>query len=448
MNELLERFAQTIRTRKLFGRGARFLVAVSGGVDSMVLLHLLKSLAPSNRWQFSVAHFNHQLRGRASDTDERFVQREAQKLGLKTITGRGDVKSFATRNGISIEMAARQLRHEFLTQTARRLNIRTIALAHHADDRVELFFLRVLRGTGHEGLAGMKWRSPSPFDSRVKLVRPLLDIGKADLEEFARENGVRFRQDASNACLNLFRNRVRHELLPLLKSRYQPALDKVVSRLMDIAREESAFASETAADWLKHRKPPFDRLPVAVQRHVLRLQLNKLGVVSDFDLVEALRGTDGKTFSTQPDILVSRNADGLVEMHPQHSTAFDAAQLALSIGRDTGATIFADVRCRWRVVSRKGRARLKSVPGREHFDADRVGDRILLRHWRAGDRFQPIGMASAVKIQDWFMNLKIPRDTRHKLLLAESESGDIFWVEGLRIGERFKLTPATRRQLV
>ena len=183
MSEFLQRTESEIQNRQLLSRGQKILVAVSGGADSMVLLHALHSLAKENRWQISVAHFNHQLRGRASVADEKLVRVATKKLRLKFFGGGADVKAFAAQSKLSVEMAARKLRHEFLAKLAREQKISIVALAHHADDQVELFFLRLLRGAGGEGLAGMKWRSPSPADKSIVLVRPLLRFSKAELLE-------------------------------------------------------------------------------------------------------------------------------------------------------------------------------------------------------------------------------------------------------------------------
>src|ERR1700677_2278987 len=177
-------------------RETNILVAVSGGVDSMVLLHLLKALSVERRWKLTVAHFNHRLRGRASDADEVFVRKTAKGMKLPFVSKRADVKRFARESKLSIEMAARKLRHEFLAEVARACKIKTIALAHHADDQVELFFLRLLRGAGGSGLAGMKWRSPSPMNPRIFLIRPLLDQIKAALQAYADQSRTAFREDA------------------------------------------------------------------------------------------------------------------------------------------------------------------------------------------------------------------------------------------------------------
>ncbi len=192
MTDFLQRVEDSIRERNLIPRGDKILVAVSGGVDSMVLLHSLKRLSPDYKWKIVVAHFNHQLRGRASDADENLVRRTAASLELPIVVEQADVKSFAEKSKLSIEMAARKLRHEFLARAARQRKIKTIALAHHADDQVELFFLRLLRGAGTEGLAGMKRRAPSPLDNNVVLIRPLLDFSKSELATFARENKIPF----------------------------------------------------------------------------------------------------------------------------------------------------------------------------------------------------------------------------------------------------------------
>ena len=213
----LQRLEKNIRSRALLSRGQKILVGVSGGVDSMVLLHALNFLAGNFRWKISVAHFNHQLRGRSSDADERLVRKTAAALKLPLAVGSANVKKFAQKSKLSLEMAARKLRHEFFTHAARKRKISTVALAHHADDQVELFFLRLLRGAGGEGLAGMKWRALSPVSQKIMLVRPFLDFSRVELCGFARENKIHFRDDATNFTLDAKRNRIRNELFPLLR---------------------------------------------------------------------------------------------------------------------------------------------------------------------------------------------------------------------------------------
>jgi tRNA(Ile)-lysidine synthase len=511
VSELLETVDRTIRTRRLFGPGQGILAAVSGGVDSMVLLHVLHGLAARHGWRLTVAHVNHQLRGRSSAADDRLVRRTAQQLKLPVVAERADVRKLAVAHGLSLEMAARELRHDFLARAARRRRIPSIALAHHADDQLELFFLRLLRGSGGEGLAGMKWRNPSPSDPAIELIRPLLDQPKAVLMEYATEHGIRYRDDASNAVLDFQRNRIRHELLPLLRGKYQPALDKTIPRVMDIVGAEAEFAAEAAKEWLgeggspmaEGRRPkterrgmalqrdlPFDRLPAAVQRRCVQVQLVRLGVTAAFELVEQLRleadrpvavahnragvspglensitrrsgcrrdagptnrhfmAKDNRGTGETPDLLCAvRDRLGRVHLQPARVEAFKTGNAAAEMKGRAGNIEFDGARIWWKICLRGAGQQLKAGPGRECFDADKVGSPVRLRHWRPGDRFQPIGMASSVKLQDFFTNQKVPRGRRRQLLVAAAANGEVFWVEGMRISERFKLTNETIRCL-
>jgi tRNA(Ile)-lysidine synthase len=472
VSEFLLRVENGILQRHLLAPGQKVLVAVSGGVDSMVLLHTLHSLAKKNGWKVFVAHYNHRLRGRASEADEKLVREAAAGLRREFIGSGSDVKKMAERSNISIEMASRKLRHEFLAQTAREYNIPTIAVAHHADDQVELFFVRLLRGAGGVGLAGMKWMSPSPADRSLALIRPLLNFSKAELLAFAGESKIQYRNDATNFSADFLRNRIRNELLPLLHEDYQPGLDKTVLRLMEIVGAEAEFAGDAAKKFCAELNPAtpledeiipevsrdktcsFAELAMAVQRKVVQQQLTALGLIPDFELVEQLRNCPEKKISVSPGMSVSRNAAGKVSCQEDFSNEFNSGELEMKITGKTGKTDFGGQRFHWRLEEMKQfqlpRKKTASGPSalREVFDADKIGSPIILRHWQPGDRFQPIGLKSPAKLQDLFVNAKIASPRRRELVLATTKAGEIFWVEGLRIGENFKLTPDTREKLV
>jgi tRNA(Ile)-lysidine synthase len=456
-------------------------------VDSLVLLHLLHELAGKHRWQLTAAHFNHRLRGRSSDADERLVRGTAERLKVPVLTEGADVRAFARRENLSLEMAARKLRHDFLARAAAQGRIPSVALAHHADDQLELFFLRLLRGSGGEGLAGMKWRNPSPSDPSIELVHPLLDQPKAVLIEYAADQGIRYREDASNAALDFQRNRIRHELLPLLRRSYQPALDKTISRAMDIIGAEAEFAAEAAREWLRHggspkaeaRRPTgerakrvFEELPVAVQRRCVQLQLLNQGIVPDFDLVEQLRTAANRpvtvsqvgarggpkvrreeeapvsgTGETPVPLCAVRDRAGVVRLHATQAEEFQSSAMDVELKGRAREVEFDGARMAWRIEVSKAVGRPKAGAGRESFDADRVGSLVRLRHWQPGDRFQPIGMSCPVRLQDFFTNQKVSRDRRRRLIVAATAEGEVFWVEGMRISEQFKLTKATIRRL-
>jgi len=448
VKSLPESVEQLIRARKFFRRGEKILVAVSGGLDSMVLLHLLKRLAPHFGGKLFVAHFNHQLRGRASDADERFTRKTAATLRLPFQAGRGAVKTHARQRGLSVEMAARALRHNFLVQAAKRVKCRSIAVAHHADDQVELFFLRLLRGAGGEGLAGMKWTSASPSNGDIRLVRPLLGVTRADLERFALENKIQFREDATNASRAMLRNRIRHELLPFIRRRFQPALDQNLLRAMEIVGAEAEVVDDLARDWLAKPRPAFARLAVAVQRRALQFQLRQLNLREEFDLVESLRLSADRPVMIRPKIAVERDQAGRVFIRKMNrENGYQLGRLGLDLRGRHGEAAFGGTLLHWRIISRAG-ARFGVELGREQFDADQVGRKIVLRHWQPGDRFQPIGFPSSVKLQDWFTNQKVPCRERRRLLVAATAAGEVFWIENQRIGERCKLRPETKRHLI
>ncbi len=442
MFDLCPRTLLNIEAHRLLKPGETVLVAVSGGVDSMVLLQLMHELAREQKWKLVVAHFNHRLRGTASEADERLVRRTAKQLGLRCLNASGQVKKQASLDGLSVEMAARKLRHEFLARAAHRCGAQKIALAHHADDQLELFFLRLLRGAGSQGLSGMLWQNPSPADAKLHLVRPLLNIPKAWISACAKARKISFREDASNRSYEIMRNRIRHELLPLLRT-YQPGLDRCVPRLMDILQAEDDFLDDLAQGWLE-APTSFDDLPLALQRRVVALQLLGLGVVPVFDLVEGLRSYPGLTQYAPGSRPCCRNLAGMISEVPSWSTRFPSNFCQVPLN-EVCSVQFAGRQFEWETKPcRAGFSRPSPQTGVEWFDAEKVGATILLRHWRPGDRFHPIGSSQPVKLQDLFTNAKVPRAERHQRVVAETADGRIFWVEGLRISDCFKLDKGTR----
>jgi tRNA(Ile)-lysidine synthase len=457
VDNLVEQVQSELLPPGPISKGEKVLVAVSGGVDSMVLLYVLARLSKANQWKLAVAHLNHRLRGSSSDADERLVQRMAKRMKLPFFSERVDVRRLARTEGLSVEMAARKARHEFLARIAVRRRTRYVTLAHHADDQVELFFLRLLRGAGPQGLAGMKLSNPSPANPKVMLVRPFLAIPKSVLRAYAKENRVAFREDASNSQIDFQRNRIRSELLPLLRRHYQPALDRTVRRLADIIQAESDFVTDVARQWLAADpgRRPFEKLPIALQRRCLYLQLLDLRVEADFAMVEQLRLHPGgpicvdraSASGSSPMARVSRDVAGRVSVSNAQVPRFKQLSRSLDLTEGSGNSQFSGVQIGWRTEPYKQTGRIRRHPGRELFDARKIGPSMTLRHWRPGDRFQPIGMSSAVKLQDLFVNSKISRPMRHELVVATSSRGEIFWVEGLRIGERFKLQKNTKHAL-
>ena len=416
----------------------------------MVMLAVLHKLSLEQGWQLVVAHFNHQLRGGESDADQAFVEEAAKTFGLACVSEGACVQSHAAKERISLEMAARGLRHAFLAGVAMAHACDAVALAHHADDQVETFFVRLLRGAGGEGLSGMRWDAPSPANSAVRVIRPLLGEPRASLEAYARTAGIGHRDDPTNQHTDFLRNRIRHQLLPLLRREFQPGLDAAVLRAGELVGAESDYAGCAARRWLDGGEAEaFGGLHVAVQRRVLQLQLISMGYSVGFELVEKLRNTVEERIMTEPGHHVWRDAAGRVHSQMITEMDYDPARIVIDLSVGQGTIAFGGAQVEWRIEEMPSglETRLERVPGEECFDAHAVGRQICMRHWRPGDRFQPIGMGNAVKLQDVFTDMKVPPGERRWRIIAESEVGNVFWVEGLRIGEQVRLRPATRQIL-
>lgn len=450
VNGLVAQIERTILEKRLLEPRASVLIAVSGGLDSIVLLRALHTLAPAYGWRLAVAHFNHQLRGQASDADQAFVREVAAKLGLPFRTGHANVRGIAAKRGLSIEMAARHCRHRFLARTALALGIGKIATGHHADDQLELFFLRLLRGAGPEGLGGMEFIGSSPANPRIRIIRPLLAIRRSGLEQFAREGGIRFQHDATNDLLDCERNRVRHELLPLLREQFGSRLDSSIPRLMELLRAESDFVAQQAREAQSIKAGSLGSLHPALQRRIIRSECLRLGIIPDFELIEGLRQSTNVPRMISPGRVASLDAAGKLQVRTASRQRFKSGRQTVDLGTSAGKTVFGQLALSWRIEPWAGWPTSSKCPppDSERFDADAVGARVQLRYWQPGDRFHPVGMKAPVKLQDLFVNSKVPPNRRRELVVAESTGGELFWVEGLRISERFKIREGTRRCLV
>ena len=428
--------------------GTKLVVAVSGGVDSMVLLHQLSRAVPDPPKTLLVCHFDHRLRGEASTADRLLVEATAKSLGLGYRAGFPSKPP--AESGTSLEVWARRERLAFLQRCARSINARFIITGHTLDDQLELFFLRLFRGEA-SSLGGMRERDPFPFDPALTLLRPWVSVPKTELLAEAERSGIPHQEDASNADPSFRRNWVRHRLLPFILEEYGPGLGATVHRVSEILAEESAHLDSEAARWLAQPerlgRMAFDQLPVALQRRILWRQFRDASVVPVFEAIERLRSAPGMTVTLEGGFQARLKPDGRLELlrHKTPAPSVPASPRSVDLA-ECRETSFDGVRFQWCFCWAKPIAHSRGRK-KEQFDADAVGPGIVLRHWLPGDRFQPSGFSKAAKLQDLFVSAKIPRAARHRLIVACRRDGEIFWVEGLRIAERFKLGPETVRCL-
>jgi tRNA(Ile)-lysidine synthase len=413
----------------------------------MVLLHILAKTITNPSKTLLVGHFDHRLRGSASDHDRKLVERAAGSLGLTFRAG--FPQTSPPQSGVSLEAWARRERLSFLGTCARSIHARHIVTGHTLDDQLELLFLRLFRGEA-SSLGGMADGDPFPYDPSLSVLRPWLSVPKAQLRSEARRLGIAFREDASNRNPAFRRNWARHQLLPRITREYGPGIGPTLQRVTKILADESAYLELEASRWLNQPADepalPFVQLPVALQRRVLLRQFREASVIPTFEAIERLRARFGRGVSLEGGLQASLRPNGRVSFQNPSARPVPPPHASQLLRLNHSSQVeFAGVRFQWRI--RASNASPRSTPGRERFDADAVGGRIELRFWRPGDRFQPSGFPKPAKLQDLFVSAKIPRAVRHRLVVATAENGEIFWVEGLRIAERFKLRPETVRYL-
>lgn len=454
---MLRAFQQAVKTRGLIRRGEHVLIAVSGGADSVALTYALHYLQRKLDFFITVAHLNHGIRGPEASEDARFVAELAWSIGAACHMGEINVPEKAAELGISLEMAAREARYDFLTRIAREVGAQCVATAHTADDQVETIILKLARGAGPQGLSGIPWATTW---NNVRIIRPLRGIFRKDIEAFLRAHGLKWREDRTNRDLHHLRNRVRHEILPLLEKWLNIKIREALIRMADIISEENALLDAHARKILKACRLKSKNAIVvravarhapALRRRVLRLWLAAAGIpvdALDFELVEAVhrllldeRGT--RQIALPGGRAAMRRYEKLV-LQPQAQLGTNTFSAQVSV---PGETILPAVGLRVVALIGKGilrqtGARVGEIPAEASIDLDSVGhDHITVRSWRPGDRIQPLGMDGSRKLQDIFVDAKVPRDRRMTIPVFECR-GEIIWIPGYRVARNWAVKDA------
>ena len=442
-------------SEELFQPSGRLLVAVSGGPDSVALLHVLHRLRHEWDLHLGMAHFDHGLRGGASREEARFVADLARDLELPLHAGEGDVRALAQAKKISLQMAARRLRLDFLDKVRRHHAYDRVALGHTADDQVELFFLRLFRGAGTEGLKGMWPRTPGG------LVRPLLAVGKDLLLAWLHQEKLPYREDLSNLSRRYLRNRVRLDLVPQLQRDYNPRLKTAVWRLMAILQEDERLLAETTAEalkavarfvtpeWVTLSIPGLLALSPALQARLLRRTLGSFlshqEVTSSQvkNLADLAQGEKSGGAMILGNCQVARAGQELHFFPPLPPPPEPCATFLKGVGVVASPD-------GWRLEARNLTEPQPDTrppsPALAWLNHDQVSFPLTLRSMLPGDRFWPEGARGSRKMQDFLVDAKIPRWLRLHLPLVLSR-GSIIWAPGLRLTEPVKVTPETPRIL-
>ena len=482
-----------IREHHLLSGQHQLLVAVSGGQDSVCLLHILVRLQEELKLKLHVAHLNHQLRGADSEADAQYVSDLTRQLGIPSTVERRDVKAHQAQQRISLEEAAREVRYTFLAQVAKSIGANRVAAGHTTDDHVETMLLHLIRGTGTRGLRGLQpgnlWHSS---DSSLTVIRPLLQVSRQETAAYCQNHQLVPKVDASNLSLLPLRNRIRHQLLPLLQS-YNPRVVEALLRTARIAGDDFTFLDkESARLWASVAqrqgntiildKERFLGLPSALQRQLLRASIEGLlGSLKDIEtrhieeVMAALTKPAGKRLSLPGGLVfVIEYTQYLLGINPAALSPFPVLrnEIVLKVPGETlfpgwrvAATIIGQEQMRekgeseetnvpWETITIHPSVQAKGIKGMElisnlfttYLDLNKVDGEIIVRCRRPGDRFQPLGMSQPKKLGEFMIDTKIPSAWRQRVPVVSS-SQHILWVVGWRIDDRVKVSESTKQVL-
>jgi tRNA(Ile)-lysidine synthase len=449
-----ETFKRAVEEEGLLVPGDRVLAACSGGPDSVALLHLLLSLGAELPVEVLVAHFNHRLRPEA-DADEAFVAGLAERHGLRFVAGRADVRKFARERKLNLEEAGRRLRYDFLRRAARKLGATKIATGHTMNDQAETLLLRLVRGTGLRGLAGI---APVIHDDPCPVIRPLLRLTRPQVEEFLAAEGLEWRLDASNLDRRFIRNRVRSELLPELERNCGRRVVEHIARLADIVREEESlmdgFSREVSATLVSGsgKAGALDArvlglLPAAMGRRVVREFIREvkgdLSGISYADVDRLLKLREGRETQVAGGLSFKREA-GMVR--PLCKKPALPRPFSMEWDGDGEVEVAAaGARFRGETFLNPGPAGLKFDDSRRAF-FDRAALRfpLVIRNRRPGDRYRPFGAPGGKKVKELLRARGVARAERDRRPVFTS-GGEIIWIPGLPAAEKAKVRPGTKR---
>jgi tRNA(Ile)-lysidine synthase len=432
----VKRFTDFIKQNNLFERNSKILAAVSGGMDSVIMAHLLKSAGSD----FSIAHCNFQLRGDESANDQEFCNQLAQQLGVPFHTTSFDTLKYVADNKVSTQMAARELRYQWFEQIRQQSGYSVIALAHHQNDAIETILLNLTRGTGIAGLHGI-------LPKNGMLVRPLLFLNRDEIKNIIDENQIAYVEDSSNASVKYARNKIRLEVIPKLKE-LNPALEHTFKNNLEHFKGLELILQQRVI-WLK--KELF--VAKAEEIHISLAEIKKLepkrlllfNLLQEYgfnetvvdDLISALDKHSGRVFETTGfSLLLDRDQLILTKKGPLQYQP-------VKIGKNDHEVNYGGYKLN--ILHDDSPLIVKNNPMGLSADADLLVYPLTLRPWKQGDYFYPLGMKARKKLSDFFIGQKIPLHQKNEIPLLVNGNGELIWIGGYRPDERYKVTDNTKK---
>ncbi len=436
---MIEEFNKYIFLNNLIKQGDKILLAVSGGIDSMVMAHLFLR----RNHKEGIAHCNFSLRGQESDKDEELVRQFAADNNIPFYTIRFETKAYAKRNKLSIQMAARELRYNWFEEIRGKNGFDSVAVAHNLNDNIETLLINLIRGTGLAGMAGIK-----PLNNNI--IRPMLFATRQEIQTYCDKNKIVFREDKSNADTKYTRNKIRHQVIPVIKE-INPSVELTLN---ETAERFSGF-NEIVSDYISQLKEKIGEekehiisfnislLKTHLHNKAVIFELFKPYGVANAKLNDLIRVIDGKTggqiitdthriIKNRKEIVVSEEA----YMQETSYTISDINAFCIYPGISSA-----------RNVKITDTYEIPSDPHIACIDLQKISFPVLIRKWKPGDYFYPLGMKQKKKLSDYFIDNKYSRFDKETIFILESD-GKIVWLIGDRIDDRFKITSSTKKGLL
>ncbi|TAL72829.1 MAG: tRNA lysidine(34) synthetase TilS [Bacteroidetes bacterium] len=436
---MLNEFNKFIAGNNLINPGDRILLAVSGGIDSMVMAYLFLQ----SGYDTGIAHCNFSLRARESDKDEELVKQYSSGHNIPFYTTRFKTKTYAKKNGLSVQMAARELRYEWFEEVRKKNGYDKIAIAHNLNDNIETVIINLIRGTGITGLTGMKSVSNA-------IIRPLLFATRQDITRYCNKHKIIYREDKSNADTRYIRNKIRHKVIPVLKE-INPSIETTLNE----TAERFTGLNEIITDyisWLREKVSEQKNDLIIFNINLLRTHLHNKAVLFELfkpfgigneqltGLVKVIEGkTGGQIFTGTHRIIKNRKEVIVTDEHKGDEPSYNIRNIkgfAKVPGIESAG--YAGITDSFEIPS---------DPFIACIDSEKISFPLVIRRWKAGDHFYPLGMKHKQKLSDYFINSKYSRIDKENILILESE-GKIVWIIGDRIDNRFRITGATKKALI
>ena len=433
---MLQEFQLYINMCNLIAEGDRLILALSGGIDSMVLADLLLKA----KVEFVAAHCNFHLRGEESDGDDWFVRKFAEKREIQCFVKHFETEKYAANHGISIEMAARELRYTWFEQLRQQLGYDKIAVAHHADDQAETFFINLLRGAGLNGLKGMK-------PQNGVIIRPLLWASREQIRKYAVENHIVWREDHTNVESVYLRNRIRNQLLPVFDELQPKARHGLYKSLEHLAAENELYREllQEKLGQIIEYNGDIQRIPHSaflIQHSSFQLLFEWLRQYGfNTDQCHFIHEAIGMGIGNQYNSPTHRLVFGRNDLQLSEIKAVEDEEIQIGVGEET---INSPIHLCFSKLEKTADFVIDKSSEVAQLDFDKLRFPLSLRHWRHGDRFHPLGMRGSKLLSDFFVDMKFTEYQKQNVWLLVSADGDILWVVGYRIDDRFKIGQDTK----